>query len=170
MEWGRRPARYHMISPELIIHYGTPPIIKATFCISGRDFDPQMITKGLGIQPTEIWTQKHAHVRECAELVTDSWNFEIQDDSSRSVSEAVERLLEHILPMAERLPAVLHRTGTKAGVFVTVTITEDRPVYDLSAQAIKWLALLNCEFSIDIFDYSSDEPSRSSDEPRDGWT
>ncbi len=147
-----------MTSPELIIHYGTPPIIKASFCVSGRDFDPQVVTGELGLQPTEIWTQKHAHVREYAELDTDSWNFEIRDDSSRSVSDAVERLLEHFLPLAERLPNVLRRTGTRAGVAVSVTIYEDRPVFDLSAQAIQGLARLNCDFSLDIFDYSSDEP------------
>ena len=41
------------------------------------------------------------------------------------------------------------------GICCSVTIWEDRPIYDLSAKVIKRLADIGCEFGLDIYDYSS---------------
>jgi hypothetical protein len=143
-----------MSDSRLTVQYGAAPLIKASFCISGRDFDTRLVTDGLGTQPTEVWSQKRPELRKLAELDNEGWYLEIRDEESRSVSVAVERLLDLVLPIAHRLPAVLHQVHARAAVVVTVTITEDRPVYDLSSSAIMRLAQLNCSFIMDIFDNS----------------
>lgn len=144
-----------MQDPNLMVQYSAAPLIKASFCISGRDFDPALVTRELGIEATSIWKQSDQQLRARLDLDNIGWYLTIEDKESRSVSVAVEHLLQRVLPVAARLPEVLRQTCARAGVEVTVTITEDRPVYDVSQSAIKDLATLDCSFGLDIFDYSS---------------
>jgi hypothetical protein len=39
------------------------PEITAHFFVSGRDFDPALVTRVLGIDPTEIWRQEREELK-----------------------------------------------------------------------------------------------------------
>lgn len=131
------------------------PELKTYFCISGWDFDPAMVTSAIGLEPSEVWKQKHAHLLHRKDIPNTCWSLGRGEQQNYSVSEAVDEVLDLIWPKRAEIKKFVMNDSFDVGIDCSVTIWEDRPVYDLSAKVIKRLADLGCEFGLDIYDYSS---------------
>ncbi len=71
-----------------------------------------------------------------------------------STDDGLRRLLERLWPRREQVRQLLRETGWKAMFGTTVTITEARPVYELSGDTIQRLAFFEAEYTLDVFDFS----------------
>ena len=131
------------------------PKLKTYFYISGWDFDPAMVTLAIGLEPSEVWKQKHKHLLHRKDIPNTCWSLGIGKQRNYSVSEAVDEVLDLIWPKRAEIKKFVMNDSVNVGIDCSVTIWEDRPVYDLSAKVIKRLADLGCEFGLDIYDYSS---------------
>ena len=131
------------------------PKLKTYFCISGWDFDPAMVTSAIGLEPSEVWKQKHEHLLNRKDIPNICWSLGRGEQRNYSVSEAVDEVLDLIWPKRAEIKKFAINDSFDVGIDCSVTIWEDRPVYDLSAKVIKRLADLGCEFGLDIYDYSS---------------
>ena len=131
------------------------PKLKTYFCISGRDFDPAMVTSAIGLEPSEVWKQKHEHLLHRKDIPNTCWSLGREKQQNYSVSEAVDEVLDLIWPKRAEIKKFVMHDSFDVGIDCSVTIWDDRPVYDLSAKVIKRLADLGCEFGLDIYDYSS---------------
>ena len=133
---------------------GKPPRLSTYFFISGRNFDPEICTSALGIEPTEIWRQKHEHLKQRKDIPNISWQLGKKKRHLYSVSEAVEEILDLIWPAREKIKMFTERKEFEVGIDCSVTIFDDRPVYELLPHTIQRLAVIGCGFGLDIFDYS----------------
>ena len=131
------------------------PELTTYFYISGWDFDPGKCTLTIGLEPSEIWKQKHKHLLDRRDVPNTSWNLGKQKQRKYSVSEAVDEVLDLSWPKRKEIIRLSRDKSFNVGVTCSITIYDDRPVYDLSLKTIKRLADLGCEFSLDIFDYST---------------
>lgn len=133
------------------------PEITAHFFISGRDFDPGAVTRALGIDPTEVWHQKRQELKARVDLPTVCWKHGFKKKPFFSIDDAVAKVLDAIWPLRERVQEWSASNATQVGIECSVSIYNNRPVYELSAKTISRLSDLRCGFVLDIFDYSSDE-------------
>lgn len=74
-----------------------------------------------------------------------------------SIDDAVAEVLDAISPVRERVQQWSASNATQVGIECSVSIYNDRPIYELSAKTISRLADLRCGFVMDIFDYSGAE-------------
>jgi uncharacterized protein DUF4279 len=130
------------------------PRISTHFYISGWDLDPDACTVEVGLEPSDVWRQKHDELRARADIPSVSWNIRRVRTDSYSVGESVDEILDLVWSSRERVKTFVNGKNVLVGVACSVTIQSDRPVYELSANTIRRLAELGCEFTLDIIDYS----------------
>jgi hypothetical protein len=133
------------------------PEVTAHFFISGRDFDPLAVTDVLGIDPSEVWRQHRPELKERPDLPTVCWKYGFKKRRFVSIDDAVSEILEVIWPLRDRVQQWLASNAAQVGVECSVSIYNDRPIYELSATTISRLSELRCEFLLDIFDYSNND-------------
>ncbi|HEX5418756.1 MAG TPA: DUF4279 domain-containing protein [Gammaproteobacteria bacterium] len=133
------------------------PQITAHFFISGRDFDPAAVTSVLGVDPSEVWRQERRELIARPDLPTVCWKHGFKKKPFVSIDDAVAEVLEAIWPLRDRVQQWLASNATQAGIECSVSIYNERPIYELSATTISKLSDLRCEFVLDIFDYSHDD-------------
>lgn len=131
------------------------PELKTYLCICGWDFDPAMVTSAIGLEPSKVWKQKHKHLLSRKDIPNTCWTLGRGKQKKYSVSEAVDEVLDLIWPKRAEIKKFVMNDSFNVGIDCSVTIWEDRPVYDLSEKVIKRMADLGCEFGLDIYDYSS---------------
>jgi hypothetical protein len=127
-----------------------PPSIDVAFCIEGRDLFPADVTEAVGLEPTKVWHATHPTVISDSRMSTVNWIVGREKLAIYSTDEAVRTLLEVVWPHREAILQYLRTSNTSASLTCYVTIWEDRPVYDLSADTMSRLAVLDCEFGMDI--------------------
>ena len=128
------------------------PEISACFVIGGMDIDPDEVTAAVGLEPTKVWHAPEVTRRHAPDINTVEWQVALHHQRSYSTDEVVAAVLDTIWPQRDRIVAYLVRSGTNASMCCSVLIDEDRPVYELSAESVRRLAALGCEFGLDIFD------------------
>jgi Domain of unknown function (DUF4279) len=133
------------------------PLITAHFFLSGRDLDTDEITEVLNLEPSDIWRQKRAELRARTDLPTVCWKYGFKKKSFPSTTDAIELILDTVWPLRTRIEAYAATHDVQIGIECSVTISEDRPIYELSATAINRMSDLHCEFLLDVFDYSGDD-------------
>ena len=131
-----------------------PPSINVEFVIAGRDFDPQTLTNTIGLVPTRVKHVTNVAVINDPSMDTVIWTIGSKDLNVYSTDEAVQKVLEIIWPNREAILQYLNANRVSAALVCNVTIWEDRPLYDLTVETMKRLITLNCEFIMDVFDYS----------------
>lgn len=139
-------------SPTII--YGRPPRIRCFFAIAAQDLNVDECTQRIGLAPSDVWRQKHDHLKFHPDIPNTEWVVETSSDSLRSTSEAIGILLERIWPKRDIIKKFLEEKGLNASITCSVTIKEDRPLYDLAPDILAKLASLGVEFGFDIYDYS----------------
>lgn len=124
------------------------------FVIAGRDIDPDDVTRTVGLEPTRLWHATNETVLKDPRMSTVNWSVGRRNVASYEVDEAVRQVLDIVWPHREGIQHYRRSREAKACLVCNVTIREDRPVYSLSAETMSRLAALDCEFVLDIYDYS----------------
>ena len=130
------------------------PRITTTFVISGADLDPAGCTRRIGLEPTDVC----AEAKVTGRLVPSGepyvrkpyWSIEFPKQKSYSTDEGLTRLLDLLWPKRVQIVEYLGQTGYKAAFVSSVTIEEDRPLYELSAETLKRLAYFNVGWGLDV--------------------
>ena len=136
-----------------------PPSILVFFVISDKHLVPEDVTKLFGIKPTDtgyvgqkVFEKTGRQIYKKKDRIWE-WSYE-KRVNLYSTDEAVRLLLKTFWPKREIIRKFLEETKYEAGFTASVTIYEDRPVYELEKDTIEKLAYLHADFGIDIFDYS----------------
>ena len=132
----------------------TAPKISISFVISGRDFDPNICSVALGLQPSNVWRQQREHLKDRIDLPNVEWQLGFDGRALYSLDEAAAEVVDLIWPARERIRAFISQSGLRATLACSVRIDADRPEYCLSSEVMRKLGWLDCKFCLDIFDYS----------------
>lgn len=138
------------------------PQISAYFWIAGPGLETAHCTKVIGLQPTG----EDPQAVQTARFVTGepyirppSWRFGITRMRSYSLSEPMEWVLEQIWPRREvirQLLAELKPAGIEGSFEASVTIHEDRPVYELTAKVLRRMSYFGVDFGLDIWNFENE--------------
>lgn len=129
--------------------------IEATLCVAKKDFEFDSVTEALGIEPSDQWVQKHDHLKG-TDLDYKSWQLSTGKVDSDSVSLVVEDLLVKVQGKEQVLKS-LTESGFALTVVCSITIFKERPVYDLSKEAVAKIAEIGADFSMDLYDFSTND-------------
>jgi hypothetical protein len=123
-------------------------LVEAQFNLAGRDFDPEDVTKALGIQATDIWRQRLKHMLERTDFPTINWRYTLAKHPSDSLDESLQRLL---LPFSGKEDVVVRLARTNSlSISTHCRVWGDRStiLMGVTAPTISLLARLNSEFWI----------------------
>jgi len=132
------------------------PLITSFFSIGGWDFDTDACTAAIGISPTRIWRQSHAHLAQHPDIPNTNWTVELEHRQLYSLDDGLAELFALLLPSRDRILSFLQASGLRGGFGSNVTIRADRPLYHLSPETLSTLASFHCEYLMDIYDYTDD--------------
>lgn len=126
------------------------PLITTAFIISGEMFDPESCTLAIGLQPSEVCV-KGAH-REGGRppVATSSWSIHFRRQRLDSIEDGIKNVLDVIWPHRTKIQAFVTSLGLKATFTSNVIVTEERPLYCLSAETMRKMSALDAEFCMDI--------------------
>jgi len=130
------------------------PLIRTMIYISGDTLEHEVLTELFGFPPTEIGTKGKLKANGRTSHNETFWKYS-KDIYEYSVSDAILILLSELLSNKERLNEYVNTYGLEVSVICNVTITEDRPVYQIEKDVVNMLSSIGAEFLMDIFDYSN---------------
>ncbi len=132
----------------------TGPLIRTMIYISGDALEHKVLTDIFKLPPTEIGSKGELKPNGRTYHNETYWKYS-KDIYEYSISEAISILLCELLSNKERLNAYVNAYGLEVSVICNVTITEDRPVYQIEKDVVNTLSSIGAEFLMDIFDYSN---------------
>jgi hypothetical protein len=131
------------------------PRITAAFTITAVSLNLDACTAALGMQPDEVWVQQYnVSARDGPHV---EWSVCSGKTRSYRISDAVELVLDRVWPKREVILRFAHTNACRLVFTCGVSIDRNRrPVYKLPQLTMRRLADLECSFSLDIIDYSSE--------------
>ena len=138
------------------------PLISAEISVSGQSFDPSVCTTAVGITPTRVWRQTREWLLDRPDLPNVSWLVSVEKVASYSTDETARMVLDIVWPRRKQLKRFVADHDVHLELTCSVTIHEDRPLYELSVGTMKRLVFLGADFGLDIFDYSTDDENGDS--------
>jgi hypothetical protein len=130
------------------------PTITASFVIGSNELDPEMCTRELGLEPTEIWRQERTHLLSISEVPNTQWIISTGKITSDCVELPLAKLLEVIWPQRDQIVQFLAENQAECFVSCDVTITCDRPLFEVSVDSLLKMGTIGASFRMDIFDYT----------------
>jgi hypothetical protein len=134
-----------------------PTLVECVFVLSGRDFDPDACGRELGIEGTHNWRQTHEHLVHRTDLPNAEWGIGIGPDVFDEIDLPVRMVLERLASITSLIVDYAVRHKLSAGVSCKVKVYTQPPVYALSPDAMRSMAQLGAEFTMDIIDLRPDE-------------
>jgi Domain of unknown function (DUF4279) len=126
------------------------PRISTHLTIAGDELDVHECTKAIGLRPTEVGRAK-ARVPGTGR---DWWAFGFEKREHYSTDDAVKELLAAVRPHRKAILDFVASHDVQLSFVCNVTITDERPVYELRTEVLVELASWGAEFAMDVFDYS----------------
>ncbi len=130
------------------------PDISVSFVIGSNDLDPDQCSHVLGLEPTTVWRQKREHLRGIPQVPNVQWVLSTGKVRGYTIDEPLSLLLETLWPHKAAVLEFVSDARAECFVTCTVTITCDRPLYEISVANLLKLAELRAPFRMDLFDYS----------------
>ena len=120
----------------------------AYFTITG-DFDPTLITKRLGIEPSECWQKGSRNERTHFERKFSRWSL----DSRLNKSATLEEHVRDVLDLTKEIAAEIRQVGEEFKCWVQLVgyFHNDYPGFGLDNDLIAGLALLNVGIDCDFY-------------------
>lgn len=127
--------------------------IEATLGLSGDGLDPLEFSRATSLVPTSMTKKGEPRSDGRGSYPFTTWALSVSD-TAEAVDPLVGRLLDLVEPCTELIREYAARTGIDCSVICTVTISESRPVLDLTHSTLVRLVALGCDARFDIYDYS----------------
>jgi hypothetical protein len=118
------------------------------------EFNPEMITSQLGLEPSEEWQKGERNERTHLERKFSRWSLNSRLDRSASLEDHVRDVLEHVLSKAEQIRqlGIQYQVGMQlVGFFYT-----HYPGFGIDRELISGLVLLNVGIDCDFYYLYSD--------------
>lgn len=132
------------------------PLITTTFVIEGDDLDPAECSRRIGLEPTGASDQRKVtgHLVPSGEPYVRKpfWLVKLNKRPSDSIGDELNELLAILWPHRHEIVRYLQETGHEAGFSSSVTIEENRPLYELTAETLSRLSFFKVDWILDILE------------------
>lgn len=136
---------------------GNPmPTISTSLSLSSPgEFDLEHCTKHIGLQPTTSKLKGSKRTPTSKFVLQHSiWVVKRDRVPSLNLDTELAALLSIVWPARRRVKSYAEEHGLDAGFSAVITITDQRPLYLISATTLSQLAEFELEFLMDVIDYS----------------
>ena len=137
-----------------MIHHGDAAQLSAFMTISGFNWDPNDCTRTIGLEPSEIRRRPERMVRDGKRLI--AWSIGFRRKEFDDTNDALSELMSMVWGHREEIKSFVRNQELEISFECNVTIWKNRPLYCLGPEVLGKLAWFECEFVLDIFDYSED--------------
>lgn len=134
-------------------HGDRRPLIRPSFIIYGEGWDPAECTQRIGIQPSATRVKGERPPGTRVPFQDTHWKVTIER-RDHYIDGPVSELLAQVWSRRHSILAFLDRPAANTHVHCAVSLFGEPAGYSLSAQAVKRIAALQAEFSLDIVDYA----------------
>jgi len=129
------------------------PQIKAELFISGQDFDPNLITDSIGINPTCVRKREDfpkASI-DCGVAHT-FWKWETMREKSYAVSNQMEEMLQSISGKEKRINELCKKYKLETIIVIIIHMRRNNPPeMVLSKEIVAFIASINAEIGFDMY-------------------
>ena len=132
----------------------TLPLITSYFVIMGDMLNPQECTSFIGMSPTSYGIKGTKRKGGRPDVPFSFWKVSIEKKPCICIDDAINGILDLLQPHMNEILTFLKKPSITASLGSNITINDERPLYCLKPETIKKIAILNVEYSLDIFDYS----------------
>ncbi|MFT4143586.1 MAG: DUF4279 domain-containing protein [Mobilitalea sp.] len=125
------------------------------FRITGDEFNPDIISKELQIEPNECW-KKGDKVKNRSVLRDFScWNYKIKYEESLDVNNQLIPLIDKIKSNKNKLIEMKKHQNLDYKINIVIQIeNNEKPAIYLNSESIEFANSINAEFDIDLYTYS----------------
>ncbi len=126
--------------------------IKVRFSLTGRDFDPDEVTRMVGVTPTKTWRRGEQRAGSDLEWEHDGWLLSIPEETSLDVAPQIAKLLgllrDHVKSIS--LARETFKLDAEVGVSIYLENSEP-PSAHFALDTLKTLCELHADVDIDIY-------------------
>lgn len=131
--------------------------IKCHFEVIGHDFEPAMLTRALGVAPTETWRIGDRTRLSGRPYKYDGWSMSSEEVESLDLQEVALPILKQLLPAAGILVEYCSRLHLEAILSCAVYVEDDQmPAISLDRETVRMLNILGASLDIDVLNLGTD--------------
>lgn len=131
------------------------PSIKIAFTLTGDAFDPELVTRVLGIKPTATWRKGEVVPRTTVRLKHDGWRIATEEVETVDLPSQVRRVLEKVMPHAHSVRKVCEELNLSAELNCIVYVDDEFPVIHFDRDILQSIIALNAEVDVDVMGISN---------------
>jgi hypothetical protein len=123
--------------------------ISVALLVAGLDFDPDEITKHIGLPPSETHRFGEPIGRTKAVYKLNMWRLRSRLSNTTGIQEQIKDVLDQLSPVWSSARAVSQRYQTE--LECVVYVYDHMPELHFDAATVDLLAQLNCDIDLDIY-------------------
>jgi len=129
--------------------------IKVEFTVISEDFDIDLLTIKLGIEPTECYYKGDIIPRINRTREKSFWWIETEYNESLDINDEVLKLMEKLYGKEEILKDLKNKHNLKYTICVVINVENNQtPAIYLTEEVINLFSLIGIYFEIDLYIYS----------------
>jgi len=131
------------------------PSIKVSFNLIGEDFDFDVVTTKIGVNPTRTKAKSDCRPQTIAAgFAHSSWSIDIKEENCIAVSHLFRKMLETLNGKSEIIKNICDEYNIEAGFVVVIHMKDgDRPEMVLPREVVSFAGAINAEIGFDIYWY-----------------
>lgn len=127
--------------------------IMLEFCIIGENFNPQVVTDKLSLNPTECYMKGEKNSRNFIRQES-SWSISTGYVETLYLSELLDMMLDKLSNKKEKIIDLKREYNLACKFFVVINIKENvKPAIYLDNRIIEFANLIGAEFDFDMYIY-----------------
>ena len=129
--------------------------IKVEFTVISEDFDIDLLTIKLGIEPTQSYYKGDIIPRINRTREESIWRIETEYNESLDINDEVLKLMEKLYGKEEILKDLKNKHNLKYSICVVINVENNQtPAIYLTEEVIDLFSLIGIYFEIDLYIYS----------------
>ena len=131
--------------------------IKTEIVVSGDSWDPDELTRNIGIEPIEITRKGEERPNGRPPAPNTSWSIDSPWMHTDNIEDPVKIILSQVSGKENQIAKFAKDKELKVDLVIIVEIYDDRPELYLNSEIINTLALLKAAVGFDMYDFSAPE-------------
>ncbi len=127
-----------------------PPDIEVALKLTGQGFDPEDVTKVVGLQPTKTWRLGDPVQRTALRRKNDGWSIGVAPTETFDMETVLCRLLDIIEPHKEKIIESMSRFNLQGEISFGVFVYGETPASYFEADTVRRVAALGASLGIDL--------------------
>lgn len=129
--------------------------VKVEFSIIGENFNPNVITENLSIEPTESYLKGDKVKNKDVERKETCWELSTEYEESLDINTQLDKVVSKVINKKDDLIKLIEKYNLEIIVAIVVNVeNNEKPSMHFNKEFIKFCNDISAEFYIDLYIYS----------------